>query len=213
MRTRTDEEALAAWRRAARRRFLRLLPCKGRTGCPLWTLETRTPASLRHELLDGVHVVSPAPTFHHQEIAGNVYGLIWSFLRKAEHRDLGKVAIAPTDVVPTPHDVVQPDVLFVTRERLDIITKANLQGVPDLCVEVLSESTRRRDEIDKRKLYDREGAAEYWVVDPVIEAVKVYRRVGERFERVAELSLEEEDVLTTPLLPGLDLPLAEIFRS
>ena len=89
---------------------------------------------------------------------------------------------------------------------------ANVQGPPELVVEIGSPSTRRRDETVKRTLYERAGVSEYWVVDPDLDAVRVYERQGERFARPEQLSLEAGDVLTTSLLPGLQLPLGEIFR-
>jgi len=104
-----------------------------------------------------------------------------------------------------------PDLLFVSKERAEILTKANLQGAPDLIIEILSPSTRTRDEGLKRQLYERMGVSEYWLADPLFDAVRVYRREGEALLLVAELSAESGDVLTTPLLPGLELPLAEIF--
>ncbi len=78
-------------------------------------------------------------------------------------------------------------------------------------VEVLSESTRRTDEIRKRKLFERNDVLEYWIVDPELDTVKVFRKRDGRFERAAELSQEAGDTLSTPLLPGLELPLTRIF--
>jgi Uma2 family endonuclease len=80
-------------------------------------------------------------------------------------------------------------------------------------VEIGSPSTRQRDETIKRHLYERAGVSEYWVVDPELDVVRVYRRVGDGFERPRELSLEAGDVLTTALLPDLVIPLAEIFKE
>jgi Uma2 family endonuclease len=88
-----------------------------------------------------------------------------------------------------------------------------VQGVPELVVEIASPGTRKRDETIKRRLYEREGVSEYWVVDPETEAVRVYRREGDVFARPVELSRERGDVLTTTLLAGLELPLDRIFRQ
>ena len=93
-----------------------------------------------------------------------------------------------------------------------ILTDANVQGVPELVVEIGSPGTRRRDETVKRTLYERAGVSEYWVVDPERDVIRVYRRNGERFGRSQELASEAGDVLTTTLLPGLELPLSDIFR-
>ena len=165
----------------------------------------------RHELIDVEHIVTPSPNTKHQTIAVNLTGMIWSHLQQ---RPIGRVFAAPFDVVFSAFDVVEPDLLFLSSKRAaDVLTPKHARGAPDLVVEIGSESTRRRDETIKRRLYERFGVAEYWVIDPELDVIKVYRRTGERYERTAELSLEAGDVLTTPLLPGLDLPLAKIFEE
>ena len=85
--------------------------------------------------------------------------------------------------------------------------------MPELVVEIGSPGTRKRDETIKRRLYERSGVSEYWVVDPELDLVRVYRRDGEGFGRAVELSREARDVLSTPLLPGLEMPLVRIFRE
>ena len=80
-------------------------------------------------------------------------------------------------------------------------------------VEVASPGTRRRDETIKRRLYERFGVAEYWVIDPEVDTIRIYRQEGAGFARAAELLLESGDTLTTPLLPGLQLPLVKIFED
>jgi Uma2 family endonuclease len=110
-------------------------------------------------------------------------------------------------------DVVEPDLLYVSEARRDVMTAKNIQGAPDLAVEVGSPSTRRRDEKLKHQLYERFNVAEYWVVDPDIDVVRVYRLYDGKYQRAQELSLDHGDVLTTPLLPNLQLPLVEIFAE
>lgn len=163
----------------------------------------------RHELIEGDHVATPAPNIRHQRLVGRLFTRL---IRFVEERSLGEVFMAPTDVVLSEHEVVQPDVLFVAREHLDRIGEAHLDGPPDLIVEVVSETTRRRDEVLKRHLYERRGVAEYWLVDPVVETVKVFRRTPDgRYERHAELTLEAGDALSSPLLPDLEIPLRQLF--
>ncbi len=163
----------------------------------------------RHELIGGEHHVTPSPASKHQFVVSNLSRILGTFVH--EHL-LGRLVAAPLDVVLTDTDVVEPDLLFIARAHLARITEANLQGPPDLAVEILSESTRRRDEVTKRHLYERHGVPEYWIVDPVLETVKVFRPGGDgRYRRAAELSLETGDVLESPLFPGLEIPLAELF--
>jgi Uma2 family endonuclease len=94
-----------------------------------------------------------------------------------------------------------------------VLTAANVQGVPELVIEIGSPSTRKRDETIKLRLYEREGVSEYWVVDPELDVIRVYRRKGDGFDRASELSAEAGDVLTSPLFDGLELPLADVFRD
>jgi Uma2 family endonuclease len=165
---------------------------------------------LRHELIDGEHYVTPAPNSKHQKIVLKLGARILGWV---EQHQTGEVFVAPFDVVVSEFDVVEPDVMFMSSARAAAILKsANVQGVPDLVVEVGSPTTRRRDETVKRALYERAGVSEYWVVDPELDLVRVYRRDGERFGRPHELSSEAGDVLTTSLLPGLELSLSDIFR-
>ena len=166
---------------------------------------------LRHELIDGEHYVTPSPSLKHQRISLNLVLLIGPWLRI---RQIGEVYFAPVDVVLSRSDVVVPDLLYMSNERkAQVATDANVQGPPELVVEVGSPSTRKRDETIKRTLYERAGVSEYWVVDAELDVMRVYRRLdGERFARPEQLSLEAGDILTTTLLPGLELPLSEIFR-
>jgi Uma2 family endonuclease len=173
----------------------------------------------RHEIVDGEHCVTPSPNTRHQQISGNIFGLLWVYLRA---HAAGRVFQAPYDVVLSPVDVIEPDVIYVSNERASIVTPANIQGSPDLVVEITSPSTRARDETMKRRLYERSDVLEYWVVDPEIDVVRVYRRAGDDagtrpagrpFDRPQELSREAGDELTSPLLPDVSLPLDEIFRA
>jgi Uma2 family endonuclease len=165
----------------------------------------------RHELIDGEHHVTPSPSLRHQEISGNLYWLLRSYL---EVHPRGRLFYAPFDVVFSDADVVGPDLVYLSHERAhDALTPLHVSGVPELVVEIVSKGTRRRDETIKRRLYERSGVTEYWVVDPEIEVVRVYRRSGETFDRPIERSRESGDVVTTALLPGLELPLARVFAT
>jgi len=164
----------------------------------------------RHELIDGEHIVTPAPTARHQLV---LLRLGAALLRFVEAHRGGIVLPAPTDVILSPHDVVQPDVLFVSAERSSIV-RNRIEGSPDLAVEVLSPSSRRTDEVLKRHAYEQWGVRELWIVDTDVERVRVYRLEGERrFGRACELSAEHGEALTTPLLPGFSIELAELFAD
>jgi Uma2 family endonuclease len=165
---------------------------------------------MRHELIDGEHYVTPSPNTKHQTVSMTLAVVIGGWL---EANPIGRVYHAPFDVVFTRFDVVEPDLLYVSNNRAaDVLTPQHVRGAPDLVIEIGSPGTRARDETKKRTLYEREGVAEYWFVDPEIDVVRIYRRSGKRFARVMELSRETNDVLTTPLLPGLELSLSRLFR-
>lgn len=164
--------------------------------------------NLRHEILDGEHFVVPSPLTKHQRLTLRLAAALFAH---TEAQGVGEVFVAPFDVVFSPDNVVEPDILYVSRPRAGIVTERNVQGAPDLVIEILSESTRRRDELQKRKIYERYGVAEYWIVDPEIDAVKVYRRGAAGYDAPLQLSVEGNDTLTTPLLPGFSLALATFF--
>jgi Uma2 family endonuclease len=125
------------------------------------------------------------------------------------------VLFAPVDVELSRHDVVQPDLLFVSRHRRHIVSKRRFHAAPDLAVEVLSASSRRTDELRKRARYELFGVHELWIFDPPIDGVRVYRRAaeGEPFGRAVQLLASSGDVLETPVLPGFSLPLAAFFEA
>ncbi|HKF67867.1 MAG TPA: Uma2 family endonuclease [Vicinamibacterales bacterium] len=163
----------------------------------------------RHELIDGEHYVTPSPVPKHQRIASNLHFFIRLWL---EEHPIGRIYFASLDVVLSNFDVVVPDLVYAANPRLDeIATEKNWRGTPNLVIEIASAGTRKRDETIKRELYERSGVEEYWIVDPETEVVRVYRRNAERFNRTRELSNGAGKVLTTPLLPGFELPLSQIF--
>ena len=164
----------------------------------------------RYEVIEGELCVVPAPNRKHQRIAFKLTLFLGNFV---EARHLGEVYFAPFDVVLSETNVVQPDLLYVSNDRLDIFTDAVAMGAPDLAVEVLSATTRRRDEVTKLRLYENFGVDEYWIIDTAKAAIRIYRRSGKRLALVAELLNEDGVMLTTPLLPGLAIPLAAIFED
>ena len=165
----------------------------------------------RHEMIDGEHYVTPSPNLRHQQLVGRLHVEIAVYLRA--HPQAGQVFLSPLDVVLSHYDVVEPDLLFVAGDQTAIMTDKNVQGPPALVVEVLSKSSRKRDAQTKRRLFERTGVREYWLVDPELDAMQVFRPSPEgKLTRVAELSAEDADTLTTPRLPGCGIGLPELFR-
>lgn len=163
---------------------------------------------LRHEIVDGEHYVTAAPYLRHQVVSRRLTSILTTWV---EAQGLGEVFAAPTDIVLSLHDVVQPDLVFVAKERLHILTERNIQGAPDLIVEILSDSTRRMDEGVKLAAYERFGVREYWIADPSRQTVKVHRLEEGRFGNPWELKAAAVDILRTLLLPGLELRLSDLF--
>jgi len=166
---------------------------------------------MRHEIIDGEHYVTACPVTRHQLLVGRLHFEIEFFLR--QHPGTGMVFLAPFDVIFTKWDVVEPDLLFIAQDQADILTDRNVQGPPALVIEILSHGTRRVDEQVKLRLFDRGGVREYWLLDPERDSVTVFRRQPDRsFPKVAQLTSDGHDVLTTPLMPGLAIRLAELLR-
>jgi len=163
----------------------------------------------RHELIDGEHFMSPSPFTQHQRILVNLSRIVSTFLKQNK---IGALFVAPMDVVLSDFDVVEPDLLFIASEHASIITEKHIMGAPDWVVEILSVSSRKTDEMIKKKLYEQYGIQEYWIIDPELQMVKIYRMTDTKYIRTAEISCEGNELLTTPLLPGMEIQLTEIFE-
>jgi Uma2 family endonuclease len=178
---------------------------------------------LRHELIDGEHIVSPAPNSRHQLTVGNLYFHLRAHL---ELHPVGVAFLSPFDVLLSEHDMVEPDLLYLSTERRRRqLNERRLVGPPDLAVEVLSPSSRAIDEQRKLHLYERFGVPEYWLIDPEREAMTVYRLQKESLVLADRLSARPAAreaplrrgmrgrPLTTPLLPGFSLSMTLLFAS
>ncbi len=160
----------------------------------------------RYELLNGELILSPSPKEIHQYISGNLYFKIATFVRE---RSVGKVYFSPFDVVLSDTNVVQPDILFISNERTEIITPDNVRGAPDMVVEILSPATAERDRTIKLDLYAQHGVKEYWIVDPDARKITVLLR-GEGVFGVVGI-YGEGQALRSPTLAGFSVALEEIF--
>ena len=162
---------------------------------------------LRHEIIGGEHFVTPSPVTRHQRISLRLLYLISSYL---EEHPVGELFGAPFDVLLSDVDVVVPDIVYISNERSQFITPKNLQGPPDLVVEILSPSTRSRDKRLKRDLYERVGVQEYWLVDPEGDVVTVYRRAAAGTSE-DPIEYARGQTLESAQFPGLELPIDKIF--
>ena len=165
-----------------------------------------TPDDKRYQLLDGELILMPAPIIKHQRILGTLFVMLSTFVT-AHH--LGEVFIAPCDVVLSNYDVVQPDILFVSNARSGIVTRANIQGAPDLVVEILSPGTSQYDRGYKQALYRRSGVREYWLIDPDLESVEVLTETADGLALSATYQRGQE--LRSSLLEDLAIDLEQVF--
>jgi Uma2 family endonuclease len=161
----------------------------------------------RHELIDGELIVTPSPIPRHQIVSGNI---AYALLEHVRERDLGLVLYAPADVRLTPDNVLIPDILFVTRDRLHIIGPQAIDAPPDLVVEILSPGTRQRDLSTKRALYARFGVQEYWIVDPEARNVTVLGLTGDNY---VPIPLAEGGTIVSRVQPGVRLTLEAVFAG
>ncbi len=163
------------------------------------------PGDERYELLDGELVMVASSNEPHQRVSKR---LMWQML-PVEERGLGQVYNAPFDVVLSDTEVVQPDLLFVSQERAHIITRANIQGAPDLVVEILSPSTANRDWTYKRELYASHGVKELWLVAPDAKIVWIMLLRGDNFELTG--IYREGQTFSSPTLEGFTINLDDTF--
>ncbi len=160
----------------------------------------------RHEIVEGEWITTPAPEVPHQR-ARRRLGRILD--EHAARHGLGEVFFAPLDVVLSPEDVVQPDLIFVSSGRAAVITRKNIQGAPDLVAEVLSPTTASIDRTQRRALYERAGAREYWIADPDARTLEIHEFGAARRVRI----YQEGQSFESSLLPGLAVKLDEVFSG
>lgn len=115
----------------------------------------------RHEIIEGQHYVTPSPITRHQRISRHTHFQLYEQIELAGH---GEVFDAPTDVLLSDIDIVVPDIFVILAGNASIIGEKNIQGAPDLVVEITSPSTKSRDLKLKRLLYEKRGVPEYWVI-------------------------------------------------
>ena len=160
----------------------------------------------RYELIDGEFYMAPAPSWEHQESTANLVSTLRDFVRS---NGLGRVVASPIDVFLSDEDVFQPDIVFVSAGRLDIIHSSGVHGTPDLVIEMLSPSTAQRDRIMKRARYELFDVSEYWQADPIAKTIAVLRLQNGAFEQVGVFT--EGMTVETPLLPGLRVDVSAVF--
>ena len=166
----------------------------------------KTPEDERYELIEGELLMTPAPIPKHQRISRKIEFVLEKFVTE---NDLGEIFDAPCDVYLDDENIVQPDILFISKERLNIIGEKNIQGAPDLVIEIISESSAYRDFVQKKRLYARFGVKEYWIALPVEESIELYILKDSAY--TLHKTYGKDDILESPALKDLKIALKNIF--
>lgn len=158
----------------------------------------------RHQIVDGRHFVSPAPSLRHQEVA---LRLAMELVRAVEDQRRGRVFVAPVDVHLAPGTIVQPDLVVLSTRHTSRLGQKKITGAPDLLVEILSPSHRTLDTVRKRERYERAGVRELWLVDPDTDSlVQLVLRRGRYVEVATDGSL-----VRLRALRGITVDLRAVF--
>ncbi|MBI5416587.1 Uma2 family endonuclease [Candidatus Poribacteria bacterium] len=160
----------------------------------------------RYQVLEGELIMVPAPNIEHQEISWKIEFKFSKFIM--EHK-LGKVFDAPCDVVLADDVVLQPDILFISKDRLNIIEKQAIKGAPDLIVEIVSDSSSFHDTIRKKSLYERFGVKEYWIVFPEEKAIEVLTLNNGVYKEFS--AAEYHGKVISKIFTGFEMELKDIF--
>jgi Uma2 family endonuclease len=161
----------------------------------------------RYEIIDGELYVSPSPSIRHQTVSVALTSTLHIHVRAGK---LGAVFAAPTDVVFANDSIVEPDIVYISRARRAIVTDPNVQGAPDLVVEIISPSSTRTDQETKRDLYAKYGVQHYWLVHPIEEWIRAFDLNADgTYELVAEGNARA--TFSAPPFPDLAINLAELW--
>lgn len=161
----------------------------------------------RYEVMKGELVMVPAPFTIHQRTSRNLEFILCDFVRG---KKLGEVLYAPTDVVFAEDVVVQPDILFISKERLDIIKEAAVMGSPDLVVEIVSPSSASYDTIDKRNIYEQYGVKEYWLVFPQEKVIEILMLENNLYREFCKA--KKTGGVKSKIVDGMAVELKDVFE-
>jgi len=163
----------------------------------------------RYEVIWGELYMTPAPGTGHQLTSGELEFALREFVKK---NDLGIVLDAPCDVLLEPGGTpVEPDILFIAKERRHIITPKNVNGAPDLIIEILSPSNPEHDRERKFKLYQQSGVPEYWMADPEAKAIEVFVHQGNHYALLGRF--ESGQQATSKVLAGFSVAVDNVIRE
>ena len=174
-----------------------------------WTYEDylRIEDDNRYEIYRGELIMVAAPSSWHQRFSRNLEFLMWSYVKE---KGLGEVFYAPIDVILAEDEVYQPDIVFVSKGRADIVKERGIFGAPDLVVEIISPSTALYDTMDKREVYENHGIAEFWVVNPDERAIEIFVLKENVYKRHSYA--RKEGQVASAVIEGLTVNLKDVFE-
>lgn len=161
-----------------------------------------------YQLINGELIMSPAPKLYHQTILLNISTELKLFNAKMK---LGYIYPSPVDVFFEEHETYQPDIVFVSLERAQILKEDKIEGAPDLVVEILSESTAYYDLKHKKNIYEKHIVKEYWIVDPIEKSIEVYENKKGKFILFNKNKTQGE--IKSKLLDELKFEIQKIFET
>lgn len=167
----------------------------------------KLPEGLPYQLIGGKLIMTPAPSTYHQEISKRLEFLLYEYAELKQK--LGKVFDAPIDVYFEEEETYQPDIIFISNDRIGIIKKEKIEGAPDIIIEILSPSTAYYDLVHKKDIYAKHGVKEYWIVDPIEKWVESYKNENGKFILIGR-GQKDESINSTVLI-GFKVKLDAIF--
>ena len=166
----------------------------------------KLPEGAPYQLINGELIMTPAPTPYHQKISSKLGYFLRDFVFK---KDLGEVFDAPIDVYFEETETYQPDIIFISKERLNIIKETKIEGAPDLIIEILSPATAYYDLRKKFKIYEKHGVKEYWIVDPEEKSIEIY--INEKQKFILVETKNKTGTIKSQLLKNFEIELEKIF--
>lgn len=166
----------------------------------------KLPEGTPYQLIGGELVMTPSPVPYHQRISRRIE---FELLKFVEAKDIGEVLDAPIDVYLSETETYQPDIIFISKDRLDIIGEKKIEAAPDLVIEILSPGTAYYDLIHKKNIYEQCGVKEYWIVDPMEQSIEVYENTKKEF-KLADKA-RKKGRITSKLLKDFSIEVEKVF--
>lgn len=167
----------------------------------------KLPEGAPYQLIGGDLIKEPSPVPYHQMVSIRI---VFELVKFVEERDLGIVLDAPMDVYFSDTEVYQPDIMFISKDRMNIIGEKNIEAAPDLIVEILSPSSAYYDLRHKMHVYETSGVREYWVVDPIEKGVEIYQNINGEFKLFNKAL--SSGLIRSALLEGFTVELEKVLR-